>query len=49
MVGSLAKVEVVMKKVHRKNFRHWQGVLMVVKGFEAFCDEGRIAKKGLKH
>ena len=46
MVGS--PYEVVVEKVHGKIFWQQQGVLTVVEGFEAFCDEGEIAEKGLK-
>ena len=49
MVGSSAGVEVVVRKVQWKIFRQWQGVLTAVVGFEALCDEGGIAERGLKH
>ena len=49
MVGLLATVEMVTEKVHSKIFQQRQGVMMVVEGFEAFCDEGGIAEQGLIH
>ena len=42
MVGSSAGDEVVTGKF----FRQQRGVLMAVKGFEAFCDEGGVVRKG---
>ena len=47
--GRWPKLRCSSEKFIRKIFWQWRGVLMVVEGFEAFCDEGGVAGKGLSY